>query len=81
MLTGEAKKEYQRRYMKAQRAKEGSNSEGLTDYPHIIDKLVDPKWRSNLTYLCSHLRRDEKEVTWLGDYNLSLVCDWLQCTS
>jgi hypothetical protein len=54
---------------------------GITDYPHIIDKLVDPKWRANLSYLCSHFTKDQKEVTWLGDYNLSLVCDLLQCTS
>ena len=57
--------------------------EGITSSPayHILDKLTDPKWRENLTYLCSHLRQQDKEVTWLGEMNLSTVCDWLQCTS
>jgi len=61
-------------------------SEGITSkqgitYPHIIDKLTDKRWRDNLTYVCSHFRQDMKEVTWLGGYNLSDVCDWRECTA
>ena len=77
MLTGEAKKQYQRDYMKKKR----SNMEGLT-YPDILDKLTDPFWRGRLEKIClsfkgSHYAKD----VWLGDTNMSTVCDWLECTS
>ena len=82
----EASKERMRRY-RQKGVTEGVTSEGVTQGVtsspayHILDKLTDPKWRENLIYLCSHLRQQDKEVTWLGEMNLSTVCDWLQCTS
>ncbi len=59
-----------------------TGEEGITSCPvyHILDKLTDSKWKENLTYLCSHLRQSDKEVTWLGDVSMVTVCDWLECT-
>ena len=55
---------------------------GVTDYPDIIDKLTDPVWRSKLEKIChSFHRRSDMEVCWLGDTNLTTVCDWLECTA
>ena len=61
-------------------------SEGITQgitaqASHILDKLTDPRWRDNLSYLCEHMRQDEKEVTWLGGAPLPTICDWLECTA
>jgi len=53
---------------------------GVT-YPDIIDKLTDPVWRGKLERICSSFsRRGDMEVCWLGDNNLTVVCDWLECT-
>lgn len=56
--------------------------EGVT--PDIILKLTDPWWRDRIQKICSafdHSHHSEyKEDCWLGDTNLSLACDWLECT-
>jgi len=61
--------------------KEDILAQGVT-YPDIIDKLTDPVWRGKLERICSSFtRRGDMEVCWLGDTNLSTVCDWLECTA
>jgi len=59
-----------------------SNKQGVT-YPHIIDKLTDPAWRAHLESVCQGFarRQDLKECTYLGGVPLTIVCDWLECTS
>jgi len=61
---------------------EGITSQGITSYPDIIDKLTDPVWRGKLEKICSAFahRSQDMEACWLGDNNLSVVCDWLECT-
>jgi len=63
--------------------KQGITSEGIT-CPDIIDKLTDPFWRGRLEKVClafksSHHPSYSQDV-WLGDTNLSTVCDYLECT-
>lgn len=53
-------------------------------YPDIIDKLTDPTWRGKLEKICHAFQASSnpsysKDV-WLGDTNMSTVCDWLECT-
>ena len=62
---------------------EGITGQGITGYPDIIDKLTDPIWRAHLIKVCNAFqhRPQDMEVTWLGDTNLSTVCDWLECTA
>ncbi len=57
----------------------------LDSYPDIIDKLTDPIWRGKLEKICNAFNASSnpsysKDV-WLGDTNLSVACDWLECTS
>ena len=63
---------------------EGVTIEGIT-YPDIIDKLTDPFWRTRLEKICNAFQSSHHssfaEMCWLGDTNLSLACDWLECTS
>ena len=82
----EAAKERKRR----QRAKGVTSVEGVTameakgvTYPHIIDKLTDPAWRAHLEKVCEGFarREDLKACTYLGGVPLTIVCDWLECTS
>lgn len=91
MLRGEAKKKYQREYMKKQRSNsepkitDGSNikTEGLT-HPDIMDKLTDLVWRDKLEKICHAFKVSHhpsyNEDVWLGDTNLSIACDYLECT-
>lgn len=60
-----------------------TSMEGIT-YPDIIHKLTDPYWRKHLEKVCPAFKASSnpsysKDV-WLGDTNLSTVCDWLECT-
>ena len=86
-LTKEQKKDYQRDYMRKKRSNKGSNIEGSNKvgltYPHIIDKLTDPAWRAHLEKVCEGFsrREDLKACTYLGGVPLTIVCDWLECTS
>ena len=85
----EASKERMRRY----RARKGvTEVEGVTaltsplegegvTYPDIIDKLTDPFWRGRLEKICNAMRKQDREVSWLGNLNLSTVCDLLECVS
>ena len=61
-----------------------TSGEGIT-YPNIIDKLTDPIWRPRLEKICNAFQSSHHssfaEMCWLGDTNLSLACDWLECTS
>ena len=59
------------------------DAEGVT-IPDILDKLTDPVWRPKLEKICnafqsSHHPSYSKDV-WLGDTNLSNVCDLVECT-
>ena len=82
-------KEKQREAVKkAVQKHRGITSEGITEqgitHPDIIDKLTDPRWRTHLEKVCSAFKVSSnpsysKDV-WLGDTNLSTVCDWLECT-
>lgn len=59
MLKGEAKKEYQRDYMKAKRSNIRSNK-----YPHIVELLVQPEKRKKLEKISKSLKdfRVDKHV-------------------
>lgn len=52
--------------------------------PDILDKLTDPVWRDRLTKICDSFENSHnpryKEMCWLGDTNLSMACDYLECT-
>ena len=66
------------------RHREKGITQGIT-CPDIIDKLTDPRWRTHLEKVCSSFKASSnpsysKDV-WLGDTNLSTVCDWLECTN
>ena len=87
-LTKEGKREYQREYMRRKSSNsgsnitDGSNGQGLTDYPDIIDKLTDPFWRDRLERICMAFGRSpNKQCTWLGNLDLEIVCDLLDCTA
>ena len=82
----------QRRYRKT--AGHPADGEGVTPRtkgvtfllgtPDILLKLTDPFWRGRLAKICdafehSHNPRYKEEV-WLGDTNVSLACDYLECT-
>ena len=59
--------------------------DGWGNTPDIIDKLTDPRWRNHLEKVCSAFKVSSnpsysKDVR-LGDTNLSVVCDWLECTA
>ena len=59
-------------------------SEGKGVTLDIIDKLTDKAYRVKLAKIChafgvSH-HPDYASDVWLGDTNLSTVCDWLECT-
>ena len=63
---------------------QGMTVKGMTQYPDIIDKLTDPFWRGRLEKICHAFKASNnpsysKDV-WLGDTNLSVACDWLECT-
>ena len=62
---------------------EGITGQGIT-YPDIIDKLTDPVWRDRLGRICQAFKNSHHpgyvQDVWLGDSNLSTVCDWLECT-
>ena len=86
------RKEYHRDYMRQRRQgltegfnKTGDSGEGLTSYPDILDKLTDPVWRLKLEKIChafqSSHRPSYTDMCWLGDNNLTTVCDWLECTT
>lgn len=93
MLKDEAKRQYQRDYMKEYQKKKRSKQTGLNipdnvagskQYPDILDKLTDSAWRGRLEKICnafqgSHHLSYAKDV-WLGDTNLNVVCDLLECT-
>jgi len=96
MLKGEAKKQYQKGYMKSKRSNKGSNitdgsnipiesniMEG-SNTPDIIDKLTNPFWRGRLEKICLSFQNSHHpsymKDVWLGDTNLSTACDWLECT-
>ena len=86
MLKGEAKKKYQREYMKKQRSNiEPTGAEGLTSYPDILDKLTDKVWRAKMEKICLSFRTshhpDYINDVWLGDFNMSQVCELLECTA
>jgi len=81
----EADKERQRRYRKGVTKTKGVTAleVGLT-YPDIIDKLTDKIWRPRLEKICQSFKSrnpHDMQVCWLGDTNLSTVCDWLECTN
>ena len=98
MLKGEAKKQYQKGYMKSKRSNKGSNitdgsnipiesnnTEGLTSYPDIIDKLTDKIWRPRLGKLqtafeASHHPSYAHDVM-LGYTFLDDVFKLLECTA
>ena len=58
--------------------------EGVT-YPNILDKLTDPVWRDRLSRLQAAFEHshhpDYASACWLGDCNLSLAFDLLECTA
>lgn len=57
-------------------------AEGVT-YPDIIDKLTDPIWRPRLEKICSAFKArnpHDLQVCWLGNTNLSTVCELLEVT-
>lgn len=61
---------------------EHDNGQGMT--PGILLKLTDPWWRGRMAGICdafehSHNPRYEEDV-WLGNTNLSVACDFLECT-
>jgi len=62
----------------------GSNiTDGSNIYPDIMDKLTDSTWRGRLEKICQSFKSrnpHDLQVCWLGDMNLSTVCDWLECT-
>jgi len=76
----EANKESARRYRKGMT--EGmTESQGMTQYPDIIDKLTDPVWRSKLEKICHAFKVSHQSYSeMLGDTNLSVVCDLVECT-
>jgi len=53
--------------------------------PDIIDKLTDKFWRGRLEKICSSFQNshhpDYIHDVWLGDYNMSQVCELMECTS
>ena len=58
-----------------------------TNYPDILDKLVDPVWRERLEKIClafkeSHHPKYIEEVCFLDDQGtpLNIACDWLEVT-
>ena len=84
----EASKARMRRY----RAKgvTGSEGQGVTKgvtlgvTPDIIDKLTDKFWRGRLEKICSSFQNshhpDYINDVLLGDYNMSQVCELMECT-
>ena len=52
--------------------------------PDIIDKLTDKFWRSRLEKICSSFQNshhpDYINDVLLGDYNMSQVCELMECT-
>ena len=95
-LTKQQKKDYQREYMRRRRSNKGlterpgipvglTEEEHMTVYPDILDKLTNPVWRDRLSKLqvafdASH-HPDYASACWLGDCNLSLAFDLLECTA
>ena len=84
----EATKDRVRRYRDKQKgvtlATKGVTS-GMRVPPDIIDKLTDPFWRGRLERICqsfkvSHHPSYVNDV-WLGNFNLSQVCELLDCTA
>ena len=81
----EKQREATREAVRRHREKGITSALGITAYPAIIDKLTDPRWRTHLEKVCSSFKASSnpsysKDV-WLGNTNLSTVCDWLECTS
>lgn len=62
-----------------------TSTEGITPYPDIIDKLINKIWRGKLERICLSFKHShhpsDAETCWLGDNNLSIVCNWLECTA
>ena len=60
-------------------------SEELPSYPDILDKLTSPFWRPRLEKICNTFQHshhpDYINDAWLGDFNLSQVCELLECTA
>ena len=54
-IKGSNKTEYQREYMKRKRVTKQGISQGLTNYPHILNWLVDPVMRPKLERICESL--------------------------
>ena len=77
-----AAKKHRAKGMTQGMTEEGMTQQGMT-YPHIIDKLTDPAWRAHLEKVCEGFarREDLKACTYLGGVPLTIVCDWLECTS
>ena len=74
-LDKEAKKEYQREYMKKKRSNKGSNIDGsnkegltldVTQYPAILHALADIQTRAKLRAICQSLSQHHvlKEVNY-----------------
>lgn len=84
MLKGEAKKKYQREYMKKQRSNSEPKITDGSNIPDIMDKLTDPFWRGRLEKICHAFKVSHQpsysEMCWLGDTNLSTACDYLEVT-
>jgi len=62
-------------------------SEGVTQgvTPDMLHKLTDPVWRRKLEAICHAFRTshhpDYVNDVWLGNYNLSTVCELLEVTA
>ena len=61
-----------------------TKEEGVTVTPDMLDKLTDPTWRDKLEKICQSFQGshhpDYINDVWLGDYNMSQVCDLLEVT-
>jgi len=64
-----------------QRFRSKGITKGITSYPDIIDKLTDPVWRPKLEKICHAFQVSHQSYSeMLGDTNLSVVCDLVECT-
>ena len=88
----EANKESAKRYRKGMTQgmtvkpiKLTDSTRGMTEHPDILDKLTNPFWRGRLEKICQSFKSSHQssysEMCWLGDTNLSVACDYRECTA